>query len=85
MYVCIYECVLEGVLEYKEVSARITWVKVKFGRENWDFVSAYGPISVRNNGYYSVMYGLVDVHEARGAGGGVSDLFLVVSKVKGGW
>ena len=32
--------VLEGVVEYREVSARLMWVKVKFGGEFWVFVSA---------------------------------------------
>ena len=35
--------VLEGVVEYREVSARLMWVKVKFGGELWVFVRAYCP------------------------------------------
>ena len=35
--------VLKGVVVYREVSARLMWVKVKFGGEFWVFVSAYGP------------------------------------------
>ena len=31
------------VVEWKEVSSRLMWVKVKLGRECWAFVSAYGP------------------------------------------
>ena len=33
----------------------------------------------------SVLGRLVDMHAARGAGGGVSDHFLVVAKLKGEW
>ena len=35
--------VREKVVEWKEVSSRVMWVKVKWGREVWVFVSAYGP------------------------------------------
>ena len=35
--------VQEGVVEYRELSDRLMWVKVKFGREFWVFVRAYGP------------------------------------------
>ena len=31
------------VVEWKEVSSRLMWVKVRMGRECWAFVSAYGP------------------------------------------
>ena len=31
---------LEGFEEYREVSARLMWVKVKFGEEFWVFVSS---------------------------------------------
>lgn len=31
------------VVEWKEVSARLLWVRVRLGRECWAFVSAYGP------------------------------------------
>ena len=30
------------VVEWKEVSSRLMWVRVRMGRECWDFVSAYG-------------------------------------------
>uniref|UniRef100_A0A8C8DHP6 ribonuclease H n=1 Tax=Oryzias sinensis TaxID=183150 RepID=A0A8C8DHP6_9TELE len=36
------------VVEWKEVSPRLMWVKVKFQKELWVFVSAYGPGSERN-------------------------------------
>ena len=39
--------VLEGVVEYREVSDRLMWVKVKFGGEFWVFVSAYMVQGVR--------------------------------------
>ena len=31
------------VVEWKEVSSRLMWVRVRMGRECWVFVSAYGP------------------------------------------
>ena len=39
--------VQNGVMEWKEVSSRLMWMKVKFGQEIWVFVSAYGPGSER--------------------------------------
>ena len=30
------------VLEWKEVSSRLMWVRVKIDREIWVFISAYG-------------------------------------------
>ncbi len=36
------------VKEWKEVSARVMWVKMKMGHESWVFVSAYGPGSERS-------------------------------------
>ena len=38
--------VLEGVVEYRKMSARLMWVKVKFEGEFWVFVSACGPGSL---------------------------------------
>ena len=40
--------VLEVVVEYKEVSARLMRIKVKFGGKFWVFVGAYGPGSERS-------------------------------------
>ena len=40
--------VLEGVVEYRDASVRLMWVKVKFGGEFWVLVSAYGPGSERS-------------------------------------
>ena len=34
------------VVEWKEVSSRLMWVRVRMGRECWAFVSAYGPVQV---------------------------------------
>ena len=31
------------VVEWKEVSSRLMWVRVRMGRECWAFISAYGP------------------------------------------
>lgn len=31
------------VVEWKEVSSRLMWMRVKLGRESWVFISAYGP------------------------------------------
>ena len=39
------EWMQKRVIEWKEVSSRLMWVKVRFGRECWAFVSAYGPDS----------------------------------------
>ena len=33
----------QKVLEWREVTSRLMWVRVKVGRESWAFVSAYGP------------------------------------------
>ena len=37
------EWMVSKVVEWKEVSARLMWVRVRMGRECWAFVSAYGP------------------------------------------
>ena len=36
------------VREWKEVSSRIMWVRMRFGADSWVFVSAYGPGSERS-------------------------------------
>ena len=36
------------VVEWKEVSSRLMWVRVRLGRECWAFISAYGPGSERS-------------------------------------
>ena len=36
------------VVEWKEVSSRIMWVRVKIKRESWVFISAYGPGSEKS-------------------------------------
>ena len=36
------------VVEWKEVSSRLMWVRVRMGRECWAFVSAYGPACERS-------------------------------------
>ena len=33
------------VVELKEASFRLMWVRVQIERENWVFISAYGPSS----------------------------------------
>jgi exonuclease III len=43
------ERVLEKVVEWREVSSRILWVKMKWEGESWIFVSAYGPGSERSD------------------------------------
>ena len=40
--------VRQCVMEWKEVSSRLMRVKVKFGRELWVFVCAYGPAGERD-------------------------------------
>ena len=35
-------------MEWKEVSSRIVWVRVKIKRKSWVFISAYGPGSERS-------------------------------------
>ena len=37
------EWMLNKVVEWKEVSSRLMWVRVRMGKECWAFVSAYGP------------------------------------------
>ena len=37
------EWMMNKVVEQKEVSSRMMWVRVRMGRECWAFVSAYGP------------------------------------------
>ena len=39
---------LSKVVEWKEVSSRLMWVRVRLGSECWAFVSAYGPGSEKN-------------------------------------
>ena len=39
------EWMVNKVVEWKEVSSRLMWVRVRMGRECWAFVSAYGPVS----------------------------------------
>ena len=46
--VLVSKRVKERVVEWKEVSSRLMWVKVKWGQEVWVFVSAYGPGSERS-------------------------------------
>ena len=41
--------VLDGVVEYREVSAKLLWEKVKFGEEILVFASAYGLGSRRSD------------------------------------
>ena len=41
------EWLLKIVVEWKEVSSRMMWVRVRLGRECWAFVSVYGPGSER--------------------------------------
>ena len=40
---------LDKVVEWKEVSSRLMWVRVRLGRECWAFVSAYGPGTERSD------------------------------------
>ena len=40
--------VLDGVVEYWEVHARLIRVKARFGREVWVFVSSDGPGNLKN-------------------------------------
>ena len=37
------------VVEWKDVSSRLIWVRVKIDRENFVFLSAYGPGSERSD------------------------------------
>ena len=36
------------VVEWKEVSSRLMWVRVKIERESWVYISAYGPGSEKS-------------------------------------
>ena len=42
------EWLLRCVVEWKEVSSRFMWVRVKIERESWGFISTYGPGDERN-------------------------------------
>ena len=42
MALLLSEWMLDKVVEWKEVSSRLMWVRVKLGRECWVFISAYG-------------------------------------------
>ncbi len=44
----VSERMQDCVKEWKEVSARLMWVRMKLGHESWVFVSAYGPGSERS-------------------------------------
>ena len=53
------EWMLNKVVEWKEVSSRLMWVRVRMGKECWAFVSAYGPgteksLEVRNGFWYDL-------------------------------
>ena len=39
---------MRWVVERKEVSSRLMWVRVKIERERWVFISAYGPGSEKS-------------------------------------
>ena len=52
--------VLNSVVEWKEVSSRLMWAKVKFGKEMWVFVSAYGPGSERGEAERDNFWNMVD-------------------------
>ena len=43
MALLLSEWMVNKVVEWKEVSSRLMWVRVRVGRECWPFVSAYGP------------------------------------------
>ena len=42
MALLLSEWMVNKVVEWKEVSSRLMWVRVRMGRECWAFVSAYG-------------------------------------------
>ena len=39
----VKEELIEYVREWKEISLRLMWVRMRFGADSWVFVSAYGP------------------------------------------
>ena len=41
--ILLSERMLQSVIEWREKSSRLMWVRVRLGRECWAFVSAYGP------------------------------------------
>ena len=47
--ILLSEEVRRCVTEWKEVSSRLMWVRLKFGREGWVIVSAYGPGSEKDD------------------------------------
>ena len=42
------EWMVNKVVEWKEVSSNLMWIRVRMGRECWAFVNAYGPGSERS-------------------------------------
>ena len=58
------EWMVNKVVEWKEVSSRLMWVRVRIGRECWAFVSAYGPGYERSeeerNVFWNELTGCVD-------------------------
>ena len=47
MALLLSEWLLRCVVQWKEVSSRLVWVRLKIERESWAFISAYGPGSER--------------------------------------
>ena len=43
------EWLLRCVVEWKEVSSRLIWVRVTIERASWVFISAYGPDNERSD------------------------------------
>ena len=46
--ILVSEEVKEWVVEWREVSSRLMWVKLRIGQKTWVVISAYGPGSERN-------------------------------------
>ena len=62
--ILLSEWLLKLVVEWKEVSSRLMWVRIRLGRECWAFVSAYGPGSEikeeQRNEFWSELADCVD-------------------------
>ena len=48
MALLLSEWLLKSVVEWKEVSSRLMWVRVKIERESLVFMSVYGPSGERS-------------------------------------
>ena len=56
------EWMVNKVVEWKEVSSRLMWVRVRICRECWAFVSAYGPGCERSEEEQDEFWNRITIH-----------------------